>query len=44
MQRFVDTIIDGRVNVMQVVPSYLEVVLSIWNASRGGCPSCAVCR
>ena len=28
VQRFVDTIIDGRVSVMQVVPSYLEVVLS----------------
>jgi acyl-coenzyme A synthetase/AMP-(fatty) acid ligase len=28
VQRFVDKIIDGRVNVMQVVPSYLEVVLS----------------
>jgi amino acid adenylation domain-containing protein len=28
VQRFVDTIIDGRVAVMQVVPSYLEVVLS----------------
>ena len=26
--RFVDKIIDGRVNVLQVVPSYLEVVLS----------------
>jgi amino acid adenylation domain-containing protein len=26
--RFVGTIVDGRVNVMQVVPSYLEVVLS----------------
>jgi amino acid adenylation domain-containing protein len=26
--RFVDTIADGRVNVVQVVPSYLEVVLS----------------
>lgn len=26
--RFVDTIVDGRVNVLQVVPSYLEVVLS----------------
>lgn len=26
--RFVDTIINGRVSVMQVVPSYLEVVLS----------------
>jgi len=28
VQRFVDKIINGRVNVMQVVPSYLEVVLS----------------
>jgi amino acid adenylation domain-containing protein len=27
-QRFVDTIVDGRVAVLQVVPSYLEVVLS----------------
>jgi amino acid adenylation domain-containing protein len=26
--RFVDTLTDGRVNVAQVVPSYLEVVLS----------------
>ena len=26
--RFADTIADGRVNVVQVVPSYLEVVLS----------------
>ena len=28
LQRFVDTIADGKVSVMQVVPSYLEVVLS----------------
>jgi amino acid adenylation domain-containing protein len=28
VERFVDTIIEGRVTVMQVVPSYLEVVLS----------------
>ena len=28
VQRFVDTIVDGRVDVLQVVPSYLEVVLS----------------
>jgi amino acid adenylation domain-containing protein len=28
VQRFVDTIIEGRVSVLQVVPSYLEVVLS----------------
>jgi amino acid adenylation domain-containing protein len=27
-RRFVDTIVDGRVAVVQVVPSYLEVVLS----------------
>ena len=28
VERFVETIIDGRVAVVQVVPSYLEVVLS----------------
>ena len=28
VQRFLDTIIEGQVNVLQVVPSYLEVVLS----------------
>ena len=28
LQRFVDTIVDGKVSVMQVVPSYLDVVLS----------------
>src|SRR5207249_4658154 len=28
LQRFVDTIADGKVSVMQVVPSYLDVVLS----------------
>ncbi|WP_405719811.1 amino acid adenylation domain-containing protein [Streptomyces sp. NBC_01537] len=28
VQRFVDTIVDGRVAVLQVVPSYLDVVLS----------------
>ena len=28
VQQFVDKIIDGRVTVMQLVPSYLEVVLS----------------
>ena len=27
-QRFVETIVAGRVAVVQVVPSYLEVVLS----------------
>jgi amino acid adenylation domain-containing protein len=28
VERFVDTIVDGRVAVLQVVPSYLEVILS----------------
>jgi non-ribosomal peptide synthetase-like protein len=28
LERFVDTIADGKVSVMQVVPSYLEAVLS----------------
>ena len=28
VQRFVDTIVDGRVAVLQVVPSYFEVILS----------------
>ncbi len=28
VQRFVDTIVDGRAAVLQVVPSYLDVVLS----------------
>ncbi len=28
VERFVDTLVDGRVAVLQVVPSYLEVVLS----------------
>ncbi|MBL8926964.1 MAG: amino acid adenylation domain-containing protein [Pseudonocardia sp.] len=28
VERFVDTIVDSRVNVLQVVPSYLEAVLS----------------
>src|SRR5207249_10099654 len=27
-RRFIDKIVDGRVNVVQVVPSYLEVLLS----------------
>lgn len=28
VERFVDTVVDGRVNVLQVVPSYLEALLS----------------
>ena len=31
VERFVDTLIDGDVSVLQVVPSYLEVVLSYLN-------------
>ena len=31
VERFVNTIVEGRVSVMQVVPSYLEVVLSYLN-------------
>ena len=44
VQRFVDTIVDGRVNVMQVVPSYLEVVLSYLeqHPSELVCPSVRV--
>ena len=38
VQRFVDTIIGGRVNVMQVVPSYLEVVLSYLERDRRPLP------
>ena len=32
VERFVDTIVDHRVNVVQVVPSYLEAVLSYLEA------------
>ncbi len=28
VERFVDTIVDGRAAVLQVVPSYLDVLLS----------------
>jgi amino acid adenylation domain-containing protein len=28
VQRFIDTVVDSRVGILQVVPSYLEVVLS----------------
>jgi amino acid adenylation domain-containing protein len=38
VQRFVDTISDGRVNVMQVVPSYLEVVMSYLERDRRPLP------
>ncbi len=36
--RFVDTIVDGRVAVMQVVPSYLEVLLSYLGQDRRDLP------
>jgi amino acid adenylation domain-containing protein len=32
VERFVDTIVDGRVSVLQVVPSYLDAVLSYLEA------------
>ncbi len=44
VQRFVDTIVDGRVNVMQVVPSYLEVVLSYLEQHPRDCRPCGTCR
>ncbi len=37
-RRFVDTIVDGRVAVMQVVPSYLEVLLSYLQQERRSLP------
>src|SRR5690348_7517278 len=36
--RFVDTITDGQVDVLQVVPSYLEVVLSYLDQNRRELP------
>ena len=44
VERFVDTIVDHRVNVLQVVPSYLEVVLSYLERINGRCRICGVCR
>ncbi|WP_030607338.1 non-ribosomal peptide synthetase [Streptomyces sclerotialus] len=38
VQRFVDTVVDGRVGVLQVVPSYLEVVLSALEAAPRDLP------
>ncbi|MGK5115615.1 MULTISPECIES: non-ribosomal peptide synthetase [unclassified Geodermatophilus] len=32
VERFVDTVVEGRVSVLQVVPSYLEVVLAYLEA------------
>ena len=45
VQRFVDTIVEGQVTVMQVVPSYLEVVLVLSGAAAASsCRICGVCR
>jgi amino acid adenylation domain-containing protein len=38
VERFIDKIIAGRVNVLQVVPSYLEVVLSYLEQRPHGLP------
>ncbi|MFC5994750.1 amino acid adenylation domain-containing protein [Pseudonocardia hispaniensis] len=38
VQRFVDTIVEGRVGVLQVVPSYLEVVLTYLEAHPRALP------
>ena len=42
--RFLDTIAGGRVAVLQVVPSYLEVVLSCLEPIPGSCRTCGACR
>ena len=42
--RFVDKIADGRVAVLQVVPSYLEVVLTYLEQHPRSCPTCGACR
>ncbi|POX36952.1 non-ribosomal peptide synthetase, partial [Streptomyces sp. Ru73] len=38
VQRFIDTVVDGRVGILQVVPSYLEVVLSALEAAPRDLP------
>jgi len=38
VERFVDTVIGGRVTVLQIVPSYLEVVLSYLEQHRRELP------
>ena len=38
VERFVDTIVDGRAAVLQVVPSYLDVVLSYLEQHPRGLP------
>lgn len=42
--RFVDTVARGRVTVLQVVPSYLDVVVSHLEQHPGRCRTCAMCR
>jgi len=38
VERFIDTVIRGRVSVLQIVPSYLEVVLSYLEQHRRELP------
>ena len=38
VERFIDTVIGGRVSVLQIVPSYLEVVLSYLEQHRRELP------
>ena len=42
--RYVDTIVRGRVGVLQVVPSYLEVVLTYLEQHPRSFPTCGACR
>ena len=42
--RYVDTIVRGRVGVLQVVPSYLEVVLTYLEQHPRRFPTCGACR
>ena len=43
VERFVDTIVDHRVNVLQVVPSYLEVDLVLSGTGSAAVAGSAVC-
>ena len=44
VERFVDTIDDGHVGVLQVVPSYLEAVLTYWTPPTSPSTTYGVCR
>ena len=43
VERFVDAVTDGRVAVLQLVPSYLEVVLTFLEQHPRKLPDSAVC-